>query len=478
MSIKQIGQYEILAQVGEGGMGKVYKARHVDHGTIVAIKLVSKETAKQQLLIKRFEKEFKAASSIDHPNVVKALEYSVSDSQPYIVMEFVDGESLGAKVEREGPLPELEAVRLLGQICEALHRAHKQGLIHRDVKPDNIMITKEGDAKLTDLGLVKDVDDTNNLTRTGRGLGTPHYMSPEQFRNAKNADIRCDIYSLGATLYTMVTGVVPFAKSNPLECWMKKSKNEYDEPRKLIPALSDRVNRAIQKAMHADPAARPASCRQLMEELIGRGWTPGEGLSNAASDVIQVPPQDLWYMVYYDENGKARTVKGTTQSIRRNLAAGALGDVSVIVVSRVKQGPFLPINSQEEFADLVRIPKGTGVRPRNPSSGVRAPSTARQQPTGRPGSAVTSAPARRPVSGQSGARITPIPMRPQSNPVHEGSTEAYPIPAGSVLSTPLGHSGFPVQSQVEEKSTSYIPWIVALIAGSVGLILGIVLFWN
>src|SRR5439155_20397493 len=115
-----------------------------------------------------------------------------------------------------GKLTEADAIRLLAQVAQGLHRAHKQGLIHRDVKPDNILVTPEGVAKLADLGLVKEMEHDLNLTKTGRGLGTPHFMAPEQFRNAKTVDVRGDIYSLGATLYAMVTGIVPFDNASPL----------------------------------------------------------------------------------------------------------------------------------------------------------------------------------------------------------------------------------------------------------------------
>jgi serine/threonine protein kinase len=144
-------------------------------------------------------------------------------------MEFVEGESLGNKIQREGSLDQPTALRIISQVAEGLHQAHKLGLIHRDVKPDNILITTNGTAKLTDLGLVKELEADNNLTRTGRGLGTPHFMAPEQFRNAKKADVRCDIYSLAATLYMMVTGELPFKSLNPLDAWMKKV-NRADRP--------------------------------------------------------------------------------------------------------------------------------------------------------------------------------------------------------------------------------------------------------
>src|SRR5207302_9263017 len=165
---------------------------------------------------------------------------------------------------RDGPLTEEEAIRLVAQICQGLHRAHKQKLIHRDVKPDNILLNPDGMAKLTDLGLVKDADNEMNLTKTGRGLGTPNYMAPEQFRDAKNADVRCDVYSLGATLYTLVTGEVPFGKVGPLECWLRKQRNEIPSPREVNPAISERLDWAIMRAMSGDADKRPASCKEFV----------------------------------------------------------------------------------------------------------------------------------------------------------------------------------------------------------------------
>src|SRR6266446_5072477 len=181
-----IGNYDLLEKIAEGGMGAIYKGRHRQTGQVVAIKVMPAHMASNPVLLKRFEQEFRAASRLDHPNVVRALDYGDSGASPYLVMEFVEGESLGKKLERDGKLPEDEAIRLIAQVAQGLHRAHKQGLIHRDVKPDNILVTADGVAKLADLGLVKEIEADLNLTRTGRGLGTPHFMAPEQFRNAKN----------------------------------------------------------------------------------------------------------------------------------------------------------------------------------------------------------------------------------------------------------------------------------------------------
>ena len=184
--------------------------------------------------MKRFEQEYNAARQLDHPNIVRALELDNTGSTPYMVMEFVEGESLGSKLERDGKLPEADAKRLIIQVAQGLYKAHKERLVHRDVKPDNILITPDGRAKLADLGLVKEVETDLNLTRTGRGLGTPNFMAPEQFRNAKNADARCDIYSLGATLYMMVTGETPFKAYGPLDSYMRKIENDLTPPRQLV----------------------------------------------------------------------------------------------------------------------------------------------------------------------------------------------------------------------------------------------------
>src|SRR5262249_47500521 len=156
-----------------------------------AVKVMPPHMAQNAVLVKRFEQEFRAARQLDHPNIVRALDFGEHASMPYLVMEFVEGESLGQRLERDGPLPENDAIRVIAQVAQGLHRAHKQNLVHRDVKPDNILITTDGVAKLADLGLVKETETDLNLTRTGRGLGTPHFMAPEQFRNAKNADVRC-----------------------------------------------------------------------------------------------------------------------------------------------------------------------------------------------------------------------------------------------------------------------------------------------
>src|SRR5262245_14716197 len=141
---QRLGNYDIVSKIADGGMGTVYKARHVHTGEIVAVKVIAKETTKNPILLQRFEREFMAARVLDHPNVVKAIDYCGAPPSPFLVMEYVDGESLGQRMERAGAYPEAEAVRIIGQVCEGLQRAHKQGLVHRDVKPDNILVNRDG----------------------------------------------------------------------------------------------------------------------------------------------------------------------------------------------------------------------------------------------------------------------------------------------------------------------------------------------
>jgi eukaryotic-like serine/threonine-protein kinase len=348
LTLQTVGDYELIEKIAEGGMGTVYKGRHRETGDIVAIKVVSPHMANNPVLLRRFEQEYNAAKQLDHPNIVKAIAFGSAGSTPYLVMEFVDGETLGQKVERDGAMPEKDAIRLIAQVAQGLHRAHKEKLIHRDVKPDNVLVSREGVAKLADLGLVKEVEADLNLTRTGRGLGTPHFMAPEQFKNAKNVDARCDIYSLGATLYMMVTGELPFKSSGPLDAYMKKIENKLTPPKEVKPNLSERIDWAIRRAMSAEPDQRPANCREFVEDLTGKSTRKVTSAVMSALDQA-----DVWYLTYKNEEGVAQTVKGTTGAIRRSLKDRLLGDASNIRACRTRTGTFEPLRGFPEFRDLV-----------------------------------------------------------------------------------------------------------------------------
>jgi len=374
--LRVLGNYELVEQIAEGGMGTVYKARRRDTGECVAIKLSPPHLAKNPIMLRRFEQEYNAAKELCHPNLVRALDYGYDGICPYLVMEFVDGESLGQRLERDGKLPEQEAVRIITQVAQGLQKAHRSGLIHRDVKPDNILMNSQGQAKLTDMGLVKEVEADLNLTRTGRGLGTPHFMSPEQFRDAKNVDARSDIYSLAATLYQLVTGELPFGSCSPVDAYMKKMSNELIPPRTLTPAISERIDWAIRRAMNGDRNQRPRNCREFIEDLTGRSTRELTPLENDTST-----EHDLWYVVFKDEEGVVHTAKGTVCALRRALKEGRMGDVQTVRASQSKLGPFEFLRSHPEFRDLVFEPPVPSPTPFTRSKAVRQAAPPRETAT-------------------------------------------------------------------------------------------------
>jgi serine/threonine protein kinase len=338
-----VGEYRLVRQLGEGGAGTVFEALHRLTGEAFALKVLAPLAKRQDVLMRRFEQEFRAANRLDHPNLVRAVAFGEAGGYAYLVMELVVGESLGEKVQRDGRMPEAEAVALAVQVCQALHYAHENGVIHRDVKPDNVLVTPQGRAKLIDLGLVKVLTADQQLTRAGGGLGTPHFMAPEQFRDARNADLRCDVYGLGATLYQLVTGQLPFGQSSPLECWMKKVNNDLPKPRSLVPTLSGRTDRAIRLAMAPQPADRPPSMPAFAVELTGRRLPPSEK---------GAPDPELLHLMYSDQEGQTYTLKLAVDKLRQLLASGSLANARDLRGSRDAGGPYRPLETFDEFRDL------------------------------------------------------------------------------------------------------------------------------
>jgi eukaryotic-like serine/threonine-protein kinase len=442
--LQQVGNYDLVEKIAEGGMGTVYKGRHRQTGEIVAVKVVPPHMMSNTIFLKRFEQEYNAAKALDHLNIVKAIEFGHDAGNPFLVMEFVDGETLGQKLDREHQLAEKEAIQIIGQVAQGLHKAHKLGLIHRDVKPDNILLTPEGVVKLVDLGLVKEIDADLNLTRTNRGLGTPHFMAPEQFRNAKNADALCDIYSMAATMYMMVTGELPFKACGPLDAWMKKINNEISAPRILAPDLSERVDWAIRRSMSADPSQRAASCREFIEDLTGHSTR--KIATTAISGEISA---DQWYMVYKDEEGVVHTVKGTMNGIRRSLKEGLLGDAGNLRVSRSKEGPFEPLKNHPEFRDLV------------------------VEPAPLPGAAKRS---QVPTPASTDLHQATLPVLPELTaepPARDSSSLSLPkLPSNPVVKTPTPPT---IYLQNSYRQPEWVKWLIlffcALVTGLAGYIL-------
>jgi serine/threonine protein kinase len=269
-TLKTVAGYEVLGKVGDGGLACVYKCRHPDSGKIVAIKVVRFTSNDDPVILKRFEREGQATHLLNHPNIVRSYGFGQEADFFYLVMDFVDGQDLGRCIEDKGRLQEKESLDIVIQVARGLHHAHQHGIIHRDVKPENILITADGQAKLADLGLAKTLTEDLDLTRSHTGLGTPNYMAPEQFQDARTVDPRCDIYSLGATLYRALTGLIPFSGRGDVGIWEKKVHNDLIPPRELIPTLSVQTDWAVRRAVRADPNQRPETCLDFIQALTDK----------------------------------------------------------------------------------------------------------------------------------------------------------------------------------------------------------------
>ncbi len=262
-----IGGFEILARLGRGGMGTVYKARQVSMDRIVALKVMPPALARDQVFVDRFLREARAVAQLNHPNIVQGIDVGTSGKYHYFAMEYIQGETVQELIVREGAMPERRALEIVLQIAQALHHAHRHDMVHRDIKPDNIIVTQTGVAKLCDLGLAKSMGQDSSLTQTGMAVGTPYYVSPEQARGESDVDIRSDIYSLGATLYHMVLGRTPFSGSSAAVVMTKHLTEEPEDPRAARPELSASIAALIMKMMAKDRAGRQQSPEALIADI-------------------------------------------------------------------------------------------------------------------------------------------------------------------------------------------------------------------
>ena len=259
------GRYGIIEELGRGGMGTVYKVIDNEIQEKVALKLLKPEIAADKKMVERFRNELKFARKITHKNVCRMFDFSKEKGTPYITMEYVPGEDLKTSLRRMGPLSLGKTIFMIGQVCEGLAEAHKLGVVHRDLKPQNIMVDKEGNAHILDFGIARSLD-AKGITGTGVMIGTPDYMSPEQVEG-KEIDQCTDIYSLGVILYEMVTGKVPFVGDTPFSIALKHKMEVPRDPRKLNAQVSVEISRVILKCMEKDRNKRYQTAEELAAEL-------------------------------------------------------------------------------------------------------------------------------------------------------------------------------------------------------------------
>ncbi|WP_409174570.1 Stk1 family PASTA domain-containing Ser/Thr kinase [Brevibacillus fortis] len=259
------GRYQIESRVGGGGMAIVYKAKDLILNRPVAVKVLRSQFGTDEDFVNRFRREAQAVASLSHPNVVGVYDVGQEGDTHYMVMEYIEGYTLKEVIIQRGALPVEEAVRIAEQICDALDHAHQNQIIHRDIKPHNIMIGKNGRVKVTDFGIARAVTSAT-ITHTNAMLGSVHYFSPEQARGGITGE-KSDIYSLGIVLYEMVTGELPFSGDSPISVALKHLQEPLPEPRQVNPAIPQSVENVILKALVKDPFLRYASASEMLEDL-------------------------------------------------------------------------------------------------------------------------------------------------------------------------------------------------------------------
>ncbi len=263
-------------------MGRVYLARHETLGKRVAVKVLRSNLPTDVNAVERFIREARATASLDHPTIVDIYDAGKHEDTYYIVMQYVDGESLSARLKREGRLPLEESLRIFRTIAQGIGHAHSKGIIHRDIKPDNILLGRDGSVKLVDFGLARVVEGDSNISQTGTIVGSPTFMSPEQALG-KKLDQRTDIYSLGATLYQMLTGETPFCASGTIEVVWKIVKEPPRPAHEVCPDVSLRLSRYVHELMRKDPRKRIESIPAALA-----------GLDDASDAAPEWGPRSRW----------------------------------------------------------------------------------------------------------------------------------------------------------------------------------------
>ncbi len=272
-------RYEIMEKIGEGGMAEVYKAKCHLLNRFVSVKVLKKEYSQDKDFVEKFKREATSAASLSDNNIVNIYDVGTEDNINYIVMEYVKGKTLKEIILQQGKLDYSSAISIALQIAKALECAHRNNIVHRDIKPHNILVTEDGVVKVTDFGIAKAASAVT-ITNTSKVMGSAHYFSPEQAKGSY-VDARTDIYSLGIVLYEMVTGRVPFDAESPVSVALKHIQETVIPPRDIVPSIPESLNKLILKAVEKEPIRRYQSIRDMIYDL--------QRIKNNAEDVIIAP---------------------------------------------------------------------------------------------------------------------------------------------------------------------------------------------
>jgi len=382
-AVVQLGDFRLVRKLGAGGMGAVYLAHQISLDRPVALKVLFKHLASNQNFIERFYREARILARLDHPHIVRGYSVGCEKGWHYYAMEYIEGGSLQSWLKKLRKLSIGDALYITIVCAEALGYAHENNIVHRDIKPDNILITPKGVIKLADMGLAKALDEDLSLTQSGVGAGTPYYMAPEQARDAKHVDRRSDIYSLGCMLYTLITGEVPFKGNTTLDLLRAKEEGKFPPARRLNPDVPEKLDLIIDKMMAKNPEHRYQTCAELLVDLRNLGLahdrlsflehkpgttaapmrqptsppTPARtqslpGSSERSPASTQAEAVEWWYVQYRTPDGKLVERKLTTAQVR-DLIRDPDFDVKA-QASKNKKGPFRSLASYQEFEAALR----------------------------------------------------------------------------------------------------------------------------
>lgn len=331
---KTLGKrYELVEKVGEGGMGLVYKAKDHLLSRFVAVKILKPELTEDEEFINRFKKESLSSASLSHPNIVNIYDVGMEDGIYYIVMEFVNGKTLKQIIKEKAPMPYMDVINISRQICQALEHAHSNNIVHRDVKPQNILITQDGIVKVTDFGIAR-ASSSSTLTNTGSVIGSAYYISPEQARGGYT-DGKADIYSLGTVMYEMVTGHVPFQGESPVVVALKHIQEEVIKPSEINPDIPAALEDIILKALEKNSGSRYESAAAMIRDLDRASADPDSHLNmkyENTGDVTRVMPVIKDSDVSLPRSRKRVNKKNTKKWL---IAAGVIIVIAVIASSAI-----------------------------------------------------------------------------------------------------------------------------------------------
>ncbi|MCW8133443.1 MAG: serine/threonine protein kinase [Planctomycetota bacterium] len=286
---QKLGEFELIRKLGEGAMGQVFEAYSPQQGRNVALKVLPRNLAQDQEFVERFKREIKLMGTLHNPHIVELFDAGVAGGYYFISMEFVDGETLELRLKRDGKMPEAEALRIAREMSLGLAHAHAKGVVHRDVKPENVMLDKKGTVKVMDFGLAKPTEDKQHLTAAGFSIGTPFYISPEQALGKEKIDHRADLYGIGATLFHLLTGRVPFQHQNSTQVMVMHVQNQAPDPRTVNPAVSRGASQLVLKLMEKEPEKRYADGGALAEAI--QKILDGAGQETEAIAAVAEPPR-------------------------------------------------------------------------------------------------------------------------------------------------------------------------------------------